>query len=227
MRRIILVCGYPKCGNTWLSRLLGEAYNSPVQGLPGQEDGSLATEGADRPGIFRVVQAHLIPKNYHGFTEREVSQAEIVLIVRHPLDVLVSAAFFWGIGIEQALDNMAHGNWPIADIPPFNQYYHDWLDSRKYHKLVTYEQLSGNAVGTLEELTGLRHLERVVYNQSFAVKKREIELHPERFSYDKKAQLHNLRRGTAGDWRNHLKGTLLNAALYHFDNIMKRLNYER
>jgi hypothetical protein len=55
----VFVTGIPRSGNTYLSRLIGDALDSPVGGARGAV--ALATEGQDRPGQHRVMQLHLLP----------------------------------------------------------------------------------------------------------------------------------------------------------------------
>ena len=54
----ITVAGYPRSGNVWLCRLLGDALDVPVVGIAYGRD-SLAAEGQERPNPGYVRQAHL------------------------------------------------------------------------------------------------------------------------------------------------------------------------
>ena len=53
----IIVAGYPKSGNTWLSWLLGDTFNCSVGGYHGAK--RLCTEGEDRLGNYHVMQLHV------------------------------------------------------------------------------------------------------------------------------------------------------------------------
>jgi hypothetical protein len=58
-KKVIYVCGHPKSGNTWLTRLLGSVLNSPTGGcMPSQDGKEIATEGQDRTGNYFIRKGH-------------------------------------------------------------------------------------------------------------------------------------------------------------------------
>lgn len=222
MKQIIIIQGYPKSGNSWLSRLLGDVYNSPVQGLPGQEDGSLATEGQNRPGNHCIIQAHWQPEDYHDkFTTQEIANRRTIFIIRNPLDVAVSASYFWNISLEETVRHMIDGNWPFVKFPSWSDYY----SRPEWDNMTSYEALSQKIISELQRLTGERHVSQAAYRQSFEVKRRTIKERPQDYSYDERTQLHNLRRGTVGDWTSHFSKELLSFALDNFGETMERFGY--
>ena len=232
MRQIILVCGYPRSGNTWLSRLLGDALNSPVQGLPGQERGSLAAEGLSRPGNYRIIQAHMIPTNWHDFTAEEVGNKKVVSIIRHPFDVAVSASYFWDIDFLLVLDLMHSGHWPFNGFPSWPSYY---KTIHRYTDIITsYELLSLNTQAALEVIlekldcvVSKYRVGKVVDRQSFNKKRQSVQNHPERHSYDLDAQLHSLRRGEMNKWREYSQGVdMKNRIGLEFQRTMKEYGYD-
>ena len=59
MKTRIIVCGYPKSGNTWLTRLVAEIIMSPVVGFwmyPLHNE--VAIEGLDRKSDYMCFKAH-------------------------------------------------------------------------------------------------------------------------------------------------------------------------
>ena len=52
---MIVVAGYPRSGNVWMARLLGDVLDRRVVGIGGG-DGTLAAEGKDRPLNGQVMQ---------------------------------------------------------------------------------------------------------------------------------------------------------------------------
>lgn len=135
--REIIVVGYVKSGNTWVSRLLGEVLNSPVTGwgvaLP------LAKEGEGRNGHYIVRQLHLNP-NYNAakFPEFICSEwgaciprwngEKIVHVIRDPRDICVSAYYYWNRDtIQETIWAMIKGIEPFGGVGGYLDYVHNWL----------------------------------------------------------------------------------------------------
>lgn len=93
MKNRIIICGYPKSGNTWLTRLTAEIINCPVIGFWCEPfNHEEAIEGLDRDSNYECFKAHhnLHDMNYtlkYYGNDRE----KIIYIVRDPRDVIVSA----------------------------------------------------------------------------------------------------------------------------------------
>ena len=100
----IIVTGYPKSGNTWLSRLLGDILNSPVTGRDDYEAVPISQEGLDRSGDYTIIQLHLVPDcsnhNNQFITNRfhicpdNHTDEKIVIPIRDPRDVAVSCMHY-------------------------------------------------------------------------------------------------------------------------------------
>ncbi|MGI9345593.1 MAG: sulfotransferase domain-containing protein [Gammaproteobacteria bacterium] len=90
----ILIAGYPKSGNTWLTRLTAELADCPARGFWGQKshiDGS--EEGENRQSDFRCFKAHhTYAKMLDHVTERPI---KVIYVVRDPRDVIISSAHFF------------------------------------------------------------------------------------------------------------------------------------
>ncbi len=98
MKKKIIIVGYPKSGNTWLTRLTAEAVGCPVTGFWGQPDNKdIAIEGQNRVSVFECYKAH---HDYNllmeSFEHTEVNPAKIIYIVRDPRDVAISAYHYFG-----------------------------------------------------------------------------------------------------------------------------------
>lgn len=88
MKKRIYVVGFPKSGNTWLTRLLADVLNCPSTGI--FTDYEMAAEGHDRISNFIVVKTH----HSVGAAPNELLQsASVVYIIRDIRDVLVSGFF--------------------------------------------------------------------------------------------------------------------------------------
>jgi hypothetical protein len=201
----INVCGYPRSGNVWISRLFGEALDLPVVGIKGGRD-SLAAEGKERRGKGYVKQAHLWPGDSgHLRVNLDKHRDSIfLLIVRDPRDVAVSAAHYWTWTIDETLDKMIEGPGPL-ELPPWSVFVETWLE--QYVPILRYEEFHQDAQKELTRV--LEHLDlepqkdlgEVVNRQSFTVKRAELERRGNRYPFGRTAQLKHMRSGMVGEWK--------------------------
>jgi hypothetical protein len=91
MRRILVV-GYPKSGNTWLTRLTAELLAAPVTGFWSEPNAvEIAVEGASRTSTFEVYKGHQRLDDVSADFELK----DIVYVVRDVRDVVVSGAHYF------------------------------------------------------------------------------------------------------------------------------------
>jgi hypothetical protein len=236
----LYVCGYPRSGNGWLARLLGDALDSPVANYGSAVP--IAQEGAGRSGPYVVHQLHLKAGrgldegralvSVYDFDLDHYDDEHICHIIRDPRDVAVSAwKYFDYPSLEKTIHSMAgqaagalgiHGDWRL--------FVAGWLevDLENVVSLLRYEYLPGIILGLLDiwGLDAVNDLEVVFKRQAFAAKRRQIEVDGDSRPYGKAQQLKSLRQGTAGDWRNHF--TRHEARIFHgyFYDTMEQLGYE-
>jgi hypothetical protein len=92
IKRRVLVAGYPKSGNTWLTRLTAELLGAPVRGFwkePHSKE--IAVEGERRVSDMEVFKGH----HSYGAMRRDFSLADVVYIVRDVRDVALSGAHYF------------------------------------------------------------------------------------------------------------------------------------
>ena len=90
-KKNIVVSGYPKSGNTWMTRLIAEALNSPVRGFYGQpSNNEISIEGNDRNGKFNIYKSHHTSSELSGIQLR-------IFIVRDPRQVVLSGSFYFDL----------------------------------------------------------------------------------------------------------------------------------
>lgn len=99
MKQSIIICGYPKSGNTWLTRLSAEILHCPVAGFwcaPFKRDESV--EGLDRQSHYQCFKAH----HAHDALEHTLrfygnGNEKVIYIYRDPRAVAVSAFHYFSI----------------------------------------------------------------------------------------------------------------------------------
>lgn len=88
----IVVTGYPKSGNTWAARLIGELVGCPVAGFWHSDDAELAQEGLDRSSELRCYKSH------HTLDQLQVSERDkVIMVMRDPRDIVISGANYFAI----------------------------------------------------------------------------------------------------------------------------------
>jgi hypothetical protein len=226
----LLVCGYPRSGNVWLSRLLGDALGRSIIGKNGTL--SLATERRESNDI--VMQAHVYPKestkfwNGTGIDLNRRGDRDIVCVVRDPRDVVVSASKFWGWSLEETMEKMVKGPGPL-ELPPWRTFIEAWFNQRI--PIVRYEDLYDDAEGAIGglldklKLKPVNDLGDVVYRQSFHTRRMDIEQYGHLYPFGKEAQLQHLRKGSTGEWEEVLPVYLKRTALSVWRTPLKILGY--
>lgn len=97
MKNRIIICGYPKSGNTWLTRLTAEVVGCPVAGYwcePFNQDECI--EGTDRESEFECYKAHhSIEQLDHTLALYGNGTEKVIYVVRDPRDVVISASYYF------------------------------------------------------------------------------------------------------------------------------------
>jgi len=106
----LFVVGYPKSGNTWTCKLLGNILSMPIR-----EDNKTHSEFNLRNNLVAlsfnpmVIKSHLVPKDF--LAEESPSPKYVIYISRDVRDVAISSFFYWmrfleyNNGIEYRLVN--------------------------------------------------------------------------------------------------------------------------
>lgn len=221
-RKDLYTVGFPRSGNTWLSRLLGDALNSPVQSR--KNNHAIGDEGEDRVGNYIIRQEHLDKKKYAG-------ERPIILIVRDPRDTAVSVWKYWQIeSLLHTVRKMHKGKWPITHGGGWSNFYDFWLDTEADY-LLKYEDLLSDTRKETERL--LQYLgeepafplDEIILRQSFGERKKLAKKYGDLMPYGKAVQESCLRRGIAGDWQNHFDRELELIAKTYFGETAAQYGY--
>lgn len=240
----IYVVGYPKSGNTWLSRLIGETLRCPVSGYDNALP--LAVEGLNRESRYVVRQLHLSPvfdqkgvltanRIYVDSWNKEMGK--IIFIMRDPRDIAVAAKFYWDLdSVQKALHGMKNGVSPFAF--QYCEFVQNWEKASRMIWDVgwtSFENLCYSGPDEIISLFTYLGLPSPTYNralkaykvQRIQAKREQIESEPgDLRPYGKTIQLKNLRKGIVGDWKNHFSEADAALAQEYFGDILLKYNYE-
>lgn len=243
----ILVVGFPKSGNTWLSRLLGDALDLPIEGI--DKAIPLAADEQERHGDGVIRQLHLVPsddvdeRRYPGFVASQwtinprcYNGQHIIHILRDPRDVVVAVKEYWEVDtIDKAISEVVKdGGWPLWGTG-WEKYINLWRSSTLPHIDTRYEWLHADTALEIRRLCDLmrlkivKPLDEVIQRQSIDVKREWIRRADDqaiRLPHGKGAQLKNLRAGRVGDWRTVFTPEQDGLAHEAFGDMLIELGYE-
>lgn len=241
----VIIVGFPKSGNTWLARLMGDALNRPIRGTENARP--LAAEGEERgDGRGIVRQLHLVPQDniddrrYPGFVASPWSinpekrnGEQVIHIIRDPRDVAIAIDAYWEINnLHKTLGEiMRTGAWPLWGRG-WESYLAMWRKSSVAHFETRYEWLHADTLLEMRRLCDLMSvkvehpLDEVVQRQSFDERKAQIARDGENMPHGITAQKKNLRRGIVGDWRNVYTAEHKQLAREVFGDMLIELGYE-
>jgi hypothetical protein len=204
---LIHVVEYPKCGATWVSRLI-ETYLNTERSI---HDAKIITN------MF-IRQKHVLYKPYYN---------KVVVVLRDPRDVYVSFYFhevylkkdkklLTNMGYNGSLSDQANFkkyllyklNNPQSLSPgfSFSEFYRSWIDKPNIH-IVHYEQLHNNPE---EALVGIvKYLGYEINDSQInkSIKRHEFKNITGREKGQEDKNSHK-RKGIVGDWKNYFTDEL-------------------
>ena len=243
---IVYVAGYPKSGTTWITRLFGDALNCRTGGSISKEDqNEIATEGLDRSWDLTIRKGHFILSDEtaaepvtkaHTIKWKALRPEDhrVVFVVRDPRDIAVSAAYHWNIPVDSSLQNMAIGTNNFRFCGSWKSYVNEWLTrlDRLPAVIVRYEDMlisPGEFLQMLSKMGFVFDQTRAVAayrRQSFANRLVDVKKNGHEYPRGKDFNLKFMRKGIAGDWRNHFNRTMAFDAETHFSELLQTLGYE-
>jgi hypothetical protein len=119
-KKNIVVCGYPKSGTTWLSRLVAELLPCPLIGALGFAPAA-AREGHERVSDYDCYTSH---HTLEWLRSREPGNYfKLIYIVRDPRDVAISAAHHFQLDLlaakQSSSKSVAALKWRLNRVVPY------------------------------------------------------------------------------------------------------------
>ena len=216
----VYVAGFPKSGLTWMTRLLGSAYACPTGGWRSDKDSEeIATELIeDRPNKDMLIRkGHYIPT--FDFNEPAVNSVmrlniptveeaedKIIIMVRDPRDITVSATYYWNSTFEDMYKDLIQGKGHFRALGSWSDYYSNWLDADTSNKtFIKYEDFLLDPKKELGFIEGFlftpmhKDLELVIQENSIVNMRNKIMLNPTKFNLGSEFNLRFLRKGISGE----------------------------
>ena len=236
--KTIYVIGYPRSGNVWLSRSLGDMFDCSINEPTG---GNSVARRSGNSEEYRVIQGHysfrenyedknvFIGKRKYMNPTLKPKDDYLIFLYRNPFDVAVSVYKYWRRkDLKEALRVMRDGGL----IPIYKDWMTRWLDNAKYFNMfISYEQMHYSYNEILKKIADhynykpTESIEAIkIYNQIKPTRSR-VKQNPENFSYHPGIQLRHLRKGVIGDWINHFTVKDIDYAFEFMGEIICSLGY--
>lgn len=90
----IIVTGYPKSGNTWVTRLVADLVGCPIAGFLNSAHDEIACEGLDRKSQFQCFKSH---HQLDELLDIKSNTKKIIYVVRDPRDICLSGSRYFCI----------------------------------------------------------------------------------------------------------------------------------
>lgn len=205
----IFTTGFPRCGNTWLDRILSDVLRAPLQTKP---DEVIEYFGPDpHDGDYVVRKSHFYANQYNGVGYSGFP-SKIVWIQRDPRDMAVSVMFYRRAqpDLMSVLKSVfLNQNIPGIPVIGYRWFMEGWLASDDLTYSTKYETLHADPANEI------RRIYKAVTGKDITVKEAEQVAYRQRFDRWKTRYPHSMRRGEAGNWRKYFtkkEGSFLTAA---------------
>ena len=251
-RRRIIVVGYPKSGNTWVTRLTADLIDAPVRGFWLEPDNrDVAVEGAGRRTPIDVYKGHQV----HSVIARTFAPRDMIYVVRDVRDAAVSAAHYFSFRerclrgrvayavrrlrermsrrldmefrLTRMLSALADGDGAICPwcSRPWDEHVRGYLDAGVF--IIRYEDVLVNPEIECRRL--LRHIgvERTTQQIRAAIRRQSFAVAKQRFiAAGDTARATFLRGGRTGDWKAALTENQQVFCWSRFGPTLARLGYD-
>lgn len=246
----VYVIGFPKSGNTWLTRLLSDALNSNIY-TPPNDPVTGAENSQEKNGRYIIYKKHT-----EGI-KRQFLNAKKIYILRDPRAVFVSAFFhnYRHINNKLIKNSFFHRSLFNLEINNLNMAwdntisaYKNWLKVRLSGNFEKFDRV-GNWSEHVDYFTNFEDVHVVVYEELLKNTQKELEIMQHKFSFDyagniedlvdknsfkkkkeeylEKGDIRNanfLRAGTKDSWKELLNENQEKKIIERHSKVMKKFN---
>lgn len=226
----ILVVGYPKSGNTWLTRLVSELLDSPSIGFVGFDDikQDMSTEGLNRESEYVVLKSHL-KYDKKLMIKNEIKEEKTIYIIRDIRDIVVSSYFYFKINIDKIINSYISGKSLLNNNEDsmwgrWDEHIYSWKSKSlvvKYEDLLfdTYKE-ANKIISYLGFEIDKNKIKSAIVNQSFYNRKKEFLKKNEITKYK------FMRKGKAGEYKEILSEEQNKRIKEAFLKTIEEMGYE-
>jgi hypothetical protein len=250
-KRRMLIVGYPKSGNTWLTRLTAELLAAPVKGFWKEPlNKEIAVEGHHRVSDIEVYKGH----HAYGAMRRDFNLADVVYIVRDVRDVALSGAHYFSfrppswfgkvtmgtrrltavartesleaIRICRMILALADGNRDVSPwcAQPWDEHIYAYLDAGAC--VIKYEDLLAAPERQCRRLLAHFGVERSAAQIQHAIAAQTFQAAKRRFLAEGDERRANfLRAGRSGAWSTDLSPAQQQFCRERFGKLLSQLGY--
>ncbi|KAM3613915.1 uncharacterized protein V6R79_006992 [Siganus canaliculatus] len=228
----VIAVTYPKSGTTWMQEILPLVLNggdlTPIQTIPNWDRVpwleetrlALVVNQLTSPRAFvSHFPYHLMPPSFHS------SKAKVIYVMRNPKDVLVSSFYFHQMAsfledpgtFDEFMTKFLEGK---VLFGKWTDHVKSWRHTELGDRImyITYEEMFQDlpaALRRMSDFLGRNHSEEVIqkiaehclFKTMKANSMSNFELVPKEYMDPDKSPF--LRKGVAGDWKNHFNSEQL------------------
>jgi len=255
MKNIIIV-GYPKSGNTWVTRLTAELVGCPVVGFWQETHTEIAREGQGRVSAHSCYKAHQQLKELGIEVNSVTATTKVIYVVRDPRDIAISGANYFNFDkinlIEQFFRKVNKQKsyfslFPVAETYQINRMIkaiifgdaklHKWLKvSWKDHYrpylnagilCIQYEMMLAQPERECKKILDYLNIQRDLPFVKQAIANQSFERKKSQFVEKGDIfQKNFLNRGQYGQWKNKLSSKQKQEILKYLKADLKFFGYE-
>ena len=198
----IVIVGYPKSGNTWVTRLVAEIVECPVAGFLGSDHDEIAREGLRRKSEYQCLKAH---HQLHELRAFNPDNKKIIYVIRDPRDICISGSWYFKTEIKKMAHTILYGaedgRWWCRI--PWATHYKPYLKNNYF--FVKYEDILCEPVRECKRIAAFLELERGERQIQAAIKKQSFK--NKKNAFLKNNQIHkanHMRVGKKEQWKQEL-----------------------
>ena len=168
----VLVVGYPKSGNTWLTRLVTELIACPIKGFFEQPNNlEISIEGSDRQSNYVVFKGH---QTFHHVCDK-IQHKHLIYVVRDVRDIAISGANFFRFHPDNIVDKL------IYKLPKIGNFYYQQTfvhERAKISKMIRVLDKGHKSVPWCQ-ITWDKHVAQYLNNEVLIIKYEDLLLNPQ------------------------------------------------